>query len=171
MLDLLPTGSAPSETYYSDYAHGPYGYLTPLSLLSASGGLAALGFRLRQDRAWGRLPRALLVASLCLLVPAALKDDLHGEWETPSGVLHLIFAGAAWIALFYTMVKSIFQLRHDRHWSGLRRSTVPLASIAIPAFLSLPVWGERRGIGQRLFVFPAYAWLLIVGWRAAASAD
>ncbi|MFF4977789.1 DUF998 domain-containing protein [Streptomyces sp. NPDC001083] len=178
-LHVLPTGRHPVRHAVSDYAVGPYGRIFRRGLVISSVGLLLTTLALFQEPGSPPLKSTPLV--LLLLVPVArvgmavFPTDLEEEKITRTGLLHHLFAVAAF-ALTYTAISQLTpDLADISPWSSFSGLLHALHRIILVSLVLLVVTMTPRlrrifGLFERLFLISTNVWFIAAGAGVVVAA-
>ena len=170
-LHVLPTGYNPIRHAVSDYAVGKYGYLFRIGLWASSLGVLALAFALIHGV--GSPPLAHHELVYLFLIPIArigmtrFPTDLEGRRRSRTGVLHYVFAIAAFTFTYLAISDTTPVLRHlsgtvilgsPLHWVAWLVAP-ELALVVITMFRPLR---KVFGLFERLFLLTTNVWFIMV---------
>lgn len=155
----------------SDYGVGRYALEMNLAFFAFGIGIIALALALSSlgsSSALGQLgTTAFLVAGLCLFAVGFFPTDLEGAPNTAVGTAHSLLSVVAFLAIILgTLVLS----RRFRRTDSLRpfyKSSMALAILIVVllVILSFVQTVGYLGIGERVFIFSFYSWMLLTSVR------
>ena len=158
----------PLHRVMSNYAVGRNGLLMELAFIAAATGAIAVAVLVLRSDWSGRRARAgwllLLVAGLGLVVAAVFPTDVNPADEpvTTTGHIHVAAGVITFIALAVAgmTVSAVV-------WRG--RAAAVAAFVIGLAFLAVlvSVAVDLRGLGQRVFLYTAFLWLVTAAYRLA----
>jgi hypothetical membrane protein len=178
---LLTPGYSAVSMGASALAVGPHGWLMRLAFVSR--GLAAIALVAavvevvpEQARSeWGLT--LIMVWALGAFLLAVFATDMPGGSRTAHGEVHALVAALAYVAGAIGELLTSLGFGHDPGWRSLSRLTTPVA-VAVLVALFVQFAGFRaavhsmdRGLGhysgllQRVFLFLALGWMLLVAVR------
>jgi len=170
-LHLLPTGYQPVRDAVSDYAVGRYRRLFRVGLWASSAGVLALAVALRVAvRSPSIATKDLLYL---LLIPATrvamtvFPTDLEGAHRSRAGVLHYVFAVAAFTFTYLVMSETTPALRTlgPATWlADVLRWTAAAVGPALALVVVTMLRPLRRvfGLFERIFLLTSNVWFLAV---------
>ena len=158
----------PLHRVMSNYAVGPNGLLMELAFIASAMGAIAVALLFFRSDPSGRRARAgallLLMAGLGLIVAASFPTDVNPADApvTTTGYIHVAAGVITFIALTVAgMTVSALV------WRG--RAAAVAALVIGLVFIGVVAGGalDLRGLGQRVFVYTAFLWLVMAAYRLA----
>lgn len=167
LLHVLRSDLAPTSHMISEYALGQWGWLQTLNFLALATGSAALASAARRSSVpTGTAATALLLLFATTTLLSAIFPTGSNSWQAQVHELVGVLGFLALMVAAFTTARSLRgsdwrRLRHDsRLWGIAMVMTFPL----------VPVLGDTgMGIGQRMFIASALAWLATLGVAIRAT--
>ena len=170
-LHLLSTGYSPVRHAVSDYGVGRSAPLFRIGLYASSVGVLALAFALM--RGVGSPPLATRDLMYLMLIPVArvgmslVPTNLEGERLTRTGLLHYVFAVAAFTLTYLAISGTTSVLRASDLTIWLRNPIGWVAWLVAPelALVVLTLLRPLRkvfGLAERLFLVTTNVWFVLV---------
>lgn len=153
--------------WISDYSVGRFGWLQKASFISAALGAAALiiGLRLAGPKSWlcGLGVCFLAVCVPGLVVSALFDTDLPGQPQTQHGVIHLISAGANFLAILLAEILISSSFGDDTRWRPFRALATILTLLVVVGLVAQFATADApfSGIVNRAFAAMAMLWLFL----------
>ena len=169
---------SPLRDAVSYYVHGPYGWLTTLSLIALGIGSLAITIAIpasARERHSRIGTGALAVWSLGALIGGIFPADPIGTWDQPSstnGSIHGLAAMIAIVAFPIAVVSLTRSLSCDSNWQTVQGALRVMAAVVVLSFLAftaslLPVFVSdgppfMLGLTERVMLAAYAAWLAAV---------
>jgi hypothetical protein len=165
VLHPLRADVDPARHYISEYGNREWHWLLSAALGLIGGGLAALGFSVRDSTGTRAVPYLLQASGALLAVAAVVSTDRQGglvETATLGGKVHGLAAIGAFCLLVLAMSTTGLAARSRAsaraHRLGLAGAVVAVVSV-LAVFAVAP---EAHGLRQRVFLIIVFTWLLAV---------
>lgn len=170
VLHLLPTGYSPVRHAVSDYAVGKYGPLFRAGLYASSLGVLALAFALIVGVGSPTLATRDLI--YLLLIPVTrvgmtlFPTNLEGQRTTATGLIHYVFAIAAFTFTYLAISETTAALRGLDPALWLQTPLRWIAWLVGPALVLVIITMLRPlrrifGLFERLFLLSTNIWFLL----------
>jgi vacuolar-type H+-ATPase subunit I/STV1 len=169
-LHVLPSGYRPISHAVSDYAVGKYGYLFRVGLWVSALGTLALAVALHQGV--GAPPLAtkdivfLILIALARVGMTAFPTDLEGQGHSRTGLLHYVFAIAAFTFTYLAIsdMTSVLRTLSSAPWThGALHVTGALVApeLALVVITMIPRLRRAFGLSERLFLLTTNIWFVL----------
>ena len=176
-LHFLRTDVNPMVEPVSNYAVGPYGFLSTAANIGS--GLAALALTLGlylsiAPPASSRVGIFLIgIFGVSEMLAAIFPIDV-GAQATTIGTIHNIVGNIAFFGFLAAVILLSWSMGKDEQWRSLRRPALALAFVVL-GMAVLTIVGANIGIGfgvgQRLFNVTSMGWMLLVALRLRSMAQ
>jgi hypothetical protein len=171
VAQYLPPHYNPIRQPESDLGVGPYGWIMSLNFVVRGAIALALLVGLRCALAPAARPRLglilLLVWATGDVLLAVFRTDIPPHRATIHGVIHLLVAFIAFVAVALSELILSLRLATDPHWAAIRPFLLGLACAALVAmvalFLHVLPRAQIGGLIERLFLGLVLLWMVVAG--------
>lgn len=162
----------------SDYGRGAWYWVMDLNFLLRCGfslAIAAALYHVVGARGRARAGLALLVTwAVCSGLLAFFADDLEGQSQRGSGVVHIVLAFVAFTAIAVGAIQISLSLASDPAWRPVARVMLAVSVAGAVAFLLLGAAVRHHrapdGLYERVFLGLELLWIIIVAVATARRA-
>ena len=167
----LPPHYNPIKQAESDLGVGPYGWIMSLNFVVRGAIALALFAGLRRTLAPAARPplamALLLIWAAGDVLLAVFRTDVPPHRATIHGVIHLLVAFIAFVAVALSELILSLRLAADPHWAAIRPFLLGLACAAlvtmVALFLHVLPRAQITGLIERLFLGLVLLWMVVAG--------